>query len=389
MTQANAALAEGMIVRGPTSSRAQSQVQTARWRIAPVTPAGGALSQAEVLRLASLASHIEACSGCAEVEIDLRGYRLNGLQLGGKGRVWRRLVLGRNHDSKQAILYDVSFERSRLEWCELVGVDLDRVSFEACEITDCDLRYTTFRRVRMAEVSFKRCDLYRACLLQGTELQRSRFSLVSPPDVYESVTGLRWSSFCGADGPAMIAESATEYAPFLQRTREERQPDRPLEAAVKERLENAAESFRTLSAFWDARGQFEDGGRAYAHSQRLLRRSAGPFYRGRPFKPGRWLGLWTADLVCGFGESLPRIFAALAAVALVPGLLLGLLGGVNGSHGLDDDLLFSVAHLTTAQVAHIEASGRVVEAVGIAQSIVGIALLGLFGFVLGNKIRRS
>jgi hypothetical protein len=379
-------LAEGTIARAPTSSRTNTHDGKARRCIGPAAAVGEALAQAELVRLGVLAARMEACDGI-EVEIDLRGYGLSGLQLG--GRVWRRLVFGRNHDSEQAVLENVSFERGTLEWCELVGVDLDHVSFEACRISDCDLRYATFRRVRMADVTLERCDLYRANMLHGTELQRARFRLISPPDVYDGVTGLRWSSFCGSETPAVIAESATEYASFLERTRQERQFDRPLDVALRERLENAAESFRTLSAYWDARGQFEDGGRAYSHSQRLLRQSAGPFYSGRPFDPVRWLGLWTADLVCGFGESLPRIFAALAVVALLPGMLLGLLGGASGGHGLGDDLIFSVAHLTTTQVARIHASSRAVEAIGLVQSIMGIALLGLFGFVLGNKIRRS
>jgi hypothetical protein len=147
--------------------------------------------------------------------------------------------------------------------------------------------------------------------------------------------------------------------------------------------------YRGLSSLFSGRGSFDDAGAAYVYSRRLERRARGPFYRASRFRPFSWLWLWIADLVCGFGESLPRVVAWIAALALLPGLGYRLFGGVVGAHGLLDDLLYSLSSLTSSQPSGLNAAVRLVSWIGVVQTFLGVALLGLFGFVLGNKIRNS
>ncbi|HEY4451791.1 MAG TPA: pentapeptide repeat-containing protein [Solirubrobacteraceae bacterium] len=125
----------------------------------------------------------------------------------------------------------------------------------------------------------------------------------------------------------------------------------------------------------------------------------------------RWSVLWIADVLCSFGESLLRVLLWLAAVAFGPGIVYALFGGVSqlksgervgiegggflltqtarATRALGDCLLFSVSALTNSVPTHLRASNRLVETVGVAQTFAGIALLGLLGFVLGNKLRNS
>ena len=106
-------------------------------------------------------------------------------------------------------------------------------------------------------------------------------------------------------------------------------------------------------------------------------------------RPLVWLGLWVADVTSCFGQSLTRVAATLLVVAIVPGIAYSSLHGVSGAHGLADDLLLSVSRLTAYTPPGVRPVGRVVVWIGIVQSALGIGLIGLFGFVLGNVLRQS
>lgn len=301
----------------------------------------------------------------------------------------RGLVFGPADGAAAAELRGADFSHCTLEDCVFTEVDLDHVSFKEATVIDCDFRYATFRRARLTGATFRRCDFYRANFRDGTELQRARFELISPPDNYEGVTGLRWETFAGEDSPALVGESRADYERFLERTEGERSEDRSIEKAMRERYVEAADAYLTLSAFWDGRGPYEDAAKAYARSKRLLRRSVSPWSRDTDTDLPRWLWLWFSDLACGFGDGLWRVALTLACVAVLPALLFWALGDVRGCHGIGDDLLYSVAHLTPDDAGGMAPADRGAEIIGFAQMVAGIALLGLFGFVLGNRIRRS
>jgi hypothetical protein len=79
----------------------------------------------------------------------------------------------------------------------------------------------------------------------------------------------------------------------------------------------------------------------------------------------------------------------LVLVALVPGVLYAAFGGVSGVHDLGDGLLFSATQLTDLTPVHMDSSSHLVDLLTTAQRPAGVTLLGLFGFVLGNRIRSS
>jgi hypothetical protein len=324
------------------------------------------------------------------VGLDLTGLDLTALDMRGS-RPWRYLVFGDNPTGSAATMRQTVFAETTLEWCWLPGCELDGANFTGCTLVDCDLRFVTFGRARLGSATFDRCDLYGASMQSGTVLSNARFRMVSPPTVFEGVTGLRWPAFKSTRKvPALIAESKQYYPLFLERTGHERPGGlSTIPKAVDRRLYSAANSYRLLSGHWTFQTQFADAAEAYQRSRRLERRAASPFFRGTRLRPLKWVGLWISDLVCGFGESVNRVLATLLLVALLPGLILFLVHGVKGAHDLPDDLLFSASRLTAATPAHLSPSDRLVSWLGVTQAFVGIALLGLFGFVAGNAIRRS
>jgi hypothetical protein len=124
---------------------------------------------------------------------------------------------------------------------------------------------------------------------------------------------------------------------------------------------------------------------------------------------GRWLFLWIGAVIADFGNSLQRVLVCLLIVAFAPGIGFRLFGGVDSEKvvsyrldqtthiqtrrtvenvcGLGDCLLFSVGRLTTTNPDRLKPTTRSAELIDELQPILGVALLGLFGFVLGNKLR--
>jgi hypothetical protein len=339
------------------------------------------LGRDDVIRLAEMAN-------TAGEVLDLSGYDLSETDLGGTGIVLANVVFGRHHGPPPAILTGTSFRCSTLDHCFFAHANLTGADFRECRISRGDFRYATFRRTTLGDATLVLCDLYRASIEEGTVMLNTVFELVSLTGSLSGATGLRWTSFAGKGRrPALVAESEADYRDFLEWTKADRLETDPIEKALADRLDDAARTYRELSGLWTSRGQFSDAGRAYAHSRRLERQAAGP--RGREFRPLFSLWLLVADGLCGFGERLGRIVPWLMAVALLPGLAYWLFGGVGGAHGIGDDLLFSASQLTASTPTRLTAATQLVEWIRVLQTLTGVALLGLFGFVLGNKIRNS
>lgn len=325
-------------------------------------------------------------------ELDLSGRDLTGLNLTNdhKKIVWRRIVFGRHHGSPPALLRGVEFRGSRLEECSFAHVDLSEVDFRGCEIVGCDMRYAVFRGTTLGDATIVRSDFYRASFQEGTVLLNTTLELVSLTTDLAGAQGLAWATFDARNRPpALVLEDEDAYREFLQPTIGDRPPSDDVNAAVEHRLRDAVHLYRLLCGWWTERGKFPDANLAYVHCRRLEREAVGPRYQGERFRPLMWLWLWLADLLCAFGTDLGRIVLWLLAVALLPGILYALFGGVSGTANIGDDLLFSAGQLTGSSPARFAATSSLVEWVRVLQTLLGVGLLGLFGFVLGNKIRYS
>lgn len=389
-------------------------------RVSLSLPYGSSPSEGAIETAAALAQQVDCY-------LDLRGFRLDGLDLGGERdaerKTWNRLIFGMNDRRPAASVDRCNFERAVLTDCLFAGMELIGLDFTECELTDCDFRFATFRGVRLGSARIVRCDLYGASMESATIMSNIHFELSSLPQFGDGITGLDWSAVANPDGsPAIVGEKADLYLEFLKRTKDERPPNgRSILDAVDDRLPGAAAGYRRLSGYWAAQGQFWDANSAYTHSRRLEREASSPWFaisrrihhegrfsepraqrhahraewslrqrfQSRGMRPVAWIGLWVADLTCRFGQSLTRVFVTLLTVALVPGIAYALFGGVTGAKDVFDDLLFSISRLTAVTPAKLASATQLVEWVGAVQSLVGIALVGLFGYVLGNVLRQA
>jgi hypothetical protein len=108
------------------------------------------------------------------------------------------------------------------------------------------------------------------------------------------------------------------------------------------------------------------------------------------------------EWLCDYGESVPRVLATLASVVLLFALLYGASGSVAAvtetpkgpvkaiTHNPVELIIFSLLAMTTSgsPAVGLVPSNEAVHLITGLQASLGIALTGLLGFVLGNRIRR-
>jgi hypothetical protein len=326
--------------------------------------------------------------------VDLRGSDLDGAEL--SGMRFERVVFGLHGATDgvpPATLRDTCFRHCVLVDCKLAGVECAGTDFRLARLEDCDMRYASFSRGTFADATLVGCDLYRSAFEQGVVLENAVLECVSlNKATLHGIVDLGSQSFQQRAAPALVQEDEQRYRAFLERTVQDRPDD--VAAALSRRLEEAARTYRALSGLWSGQGYFPDAAWAYVRTKRLERCSASPRHSATPTRWLRWLGLGLADMLCAFGESLARVLAWVAALAVVPGFVYWATGGVKpaaggGDASLADCLLFSAGRLTASTPEHLSAATPLVEWAGVVQTLLGIALLGLLGFVLGNKLRSS
>jgi hypothetical protein len=301
--------------------------------------------------------------------LDLRGYDLRANSFTGMilENVW--FGAGPGSELEPALLAGVSFRDATLV----------RVNFSDTNLDGVDFRGTTLRR----------CDFRRA--------------------EWRGSIGLEWETFAHPrDAPALIQETSDlEYAAFLApvggHRRQRRNP-------VYDRRLAASDTYRRLGAIWRGAGRSDWEERAYVRAKNLERghysSSRRRFEQGRR-SPGdpyslvliarrAWLDL--ARIVCNYGESLWRIVFWAIVLILAPATAYALTGAVKISNASGGALhttnswakavLYSLSRLNPGGSDTVHAGNQLVAFFGAGQAVLALVLLGLFGFVLGNKLRR-
>jgi predicted PurR-regulated permease PerM len=122
----------------------------------------------------------------------------------------------------------------------------------------------------------------------------------------------------------------------------------------------------------------------------------------------QWLSDWIVELLCDYGESIWRVLGWLLILVFIIGpLSLILAGGLvwNGSNtttyfALKNELtrflysyfqylLYMLDTITTANFSEMHPINDVTRLLSGIMASIGIFLLGLLGFVAGNRIRNS
>lgn len=324
-------------------------------------------------------------------------------------------------------LTNVNFKNARLRHCKfdeavMDGCDFDHsgpadeptlqsVSFRKAKMDNCRFRYayivwSDFRYARINQGTFEDavvdfCDFYR-CFMEGVII--FKHALISNSSLYNTYFGdaanIRRENLRNGH---IVQQNKTLYTKFLVdwhdygtgvRTNDGRRvSDWSPTESIKARWADAEDIYKTLNGLWAGKGYIADANWAYVQGRRMERRRMMadmgnpkiPFWT----KAGNCWRIFTnslSDLFFGYGESMLKMiityvfmvffFAFLFSEEVSPLAYIDALGvSLKNMAGVDSDILYGVSPF--------------VDMLNVLQTTLGILITGIFGFILGNKIRNQ
>ena len=335
-------------------------------------------------------------------------------------------VRANEFDARDALLEDAQLADAVLRFADLRGALLDGACIQRADLWGAKLDAAEAPGVDLGDAVLREATLRGADLsgarLNGASLQKADFAGANLSRADLTGADLLGASLAGADLTNArlvrldLAGCDLRHArladAWLERTRFRLDQ---LGGAVGEEVagewEAARRAYLGLEGNFRGLGDPDAASWCYKRARRMAKREArhltAEAVRTRaPRAALRHAGAWLADSfaewLCDYGESLPRVVrayvVALLGFSFYYRVTDSLLRAVPGPHGGSlvpatgwlDIVGFSFLTMCTSTTPDtgIKPANHLVAYIGSVQYIVGVLLIGLFGFVLGNRIRR-
>ncbi|MHC2108875.1 pentapeptide repeat-containing protein [Methylobacterium sp.] len=321
-----------------------------------------------------------------------------------------------------AMLEDARFGQAAMRFADLSGALLDGANFTDADLwgadfSGADADDTVFRNARLDEAKLADANLTHAdfegaslakATLAGSRLRGAKFTGAKLDGADLSGADLSDTDLVRLNLATCRLRHARFAGAWLNGTR---MSVEQLGGAVGEEVAGAYElaqaSYLALEQNWKSIGSHDAASWAYKRGRRMGRVHAGQQARAA-WAERDGAGIlrhgyrWTADRfvewLCDYGESLSRIARAFALLIVVFAGLYGLTGGLIVLEGPEagptynpiDLMSYSALNMMTANPPEIglKPTGRVTNLLVGLEGAAGIILMGLYGFVLGNRLRR-
>lgn len=304
-------------------------------------------------------------------------------------------------DFSGATLVSCNFDKTTIKASAFKKTTFERCRFRGATITWSDFRYAMFQNGTFEDAIIGYCDFYRT-FFDGIILFNK--STVSGSSFNKAYFGD--SAFIKRENlkdGKIIQQDKEEWRKFLvdwhkmslgERTNDTGKdsgwsPD----AAIAHRWAEAEEIYKNFNALWTGRGFIADGNWAYVQGRRMERRRMVAEYGdasvslGKKFK-NTWKILTNcmSDIFFGYGESMMKmVITYILTVFLFAWLFCSNVSlleygqavavSLKNMAGMDSDVIHEVSPF--------------VDMLNVVQTTIGIILTGIFGFILGNKIRNQ
>lgn len=360
------------------------------------------LTREDVIRL------IEANGGPEGLDLsdyDLSGVNLKYLDL--HGVIFSHYRVG-PYENRRANLVGTRFSGS-----DLSKAVLDRVNLSTASFTRANLYETSFRRATAENVKFREANLNNANLY-GTKLNGADLSYTNLEGANLNRAELNNTFLTGVHLEGLIQENIEDYSAYFERWYSDGIRDNTRQRYLAWRYQHGAEIFMNLKNAFLFSGHYQEASWAYLKERQMRRGTMVPwrakiYYEGTIAKnPGLlrwrwcwfylkygvlWLVDWLTDLTSGYGERpLRTLWVALAVILSFP-LFYGLSGQVRlhtgGVPSGLDYLIYSLGAFSTMDFSRFETTGVIAETLASIEALLGISILALLMFALGNRISRS
>ena len=309
----------------------------------------------------------------------LEGARLWSAQLQ-QARLWGAKLQG-------ADLSYAQLQEANLSGAELQGANLSRGGLEGSDLSGAQLE-----RADLSDARLQGADLFH-CHLQVAKLSHAQLQQVDMYDV-ASLDGALWYG-------ALLDHTRIKRESLGKRIGDELKAH---DSKGAEDYHRAEEAYLMLKNNFNQIGRYEDASWAYVKEQQMEKMA---YYRewrsgGTQFGSGwdplwflsrpawgsfwRWLRNWAYELATGYGE---RPWNPVIGGVLI---ILGFAGGFCATRAIGnfwDALVYSIATFATFNLADTGPTGRAADLASSVEALLGIAVLALVVFTLGNKMSRG
>lgn len=308
-------------------------------------------------------------------------------------------------------LVGVDLSGQKLEKVDFSGCRIERTSFKGCELVHCrfrnariswsDFRYAEIQHGTFEGAEIEYSDFYRAFIDGVVIFSGSSFSNCSLNKTYLGECAIIRKE--NLKDNRILQQNKEEYRKFLvdwhtygtgERTNDVNvKSDWNPNAAVDLRWADAEVIYKNFNALWAGKGYFGDGNWAYVQGKKMERkRMIGQLF-DKSVKWSTKIGnCWRiitnalSDAFFGYGESMFKmIFTYILAVFFFAWAFTENVGILEYSQAL----AISLKNMVGMDSETIRGVSPLVDMLNVVQTTIGILLTGIFGFILGNKIRNQ
>ena len=341
-------------------------------------------------------------------DADLAGAILEGARLGG-ANLFRALLEDANMcgvharfanfeeavlervDAKQGDFWGANFKNALLHGADLQGAKLNECCFDHANLAEADLRGAFLTHADMRSSDLSSTSLVGADL-KGANLAGAILVNANLQNVVLTNTIIKHACLGGA----------TLTGAQLRRD----QLGDAIGDELKQDFKGARLGYLALERNFIERGDPDAASWAYLKRRRMQKHEAMQKARQSWKGTSRWHSVQyalqyaadtVAELLCDYGESLPRVLATFLVIYMVFAAGFDITGSVVRragagapvvTHNLIDVGLFSFGSLTSSTSSGLGPSNSLVQLFSGFEALLFAGLTGLFGFVLGNRIRR-
>jgi len=301
-----------------------------------------------------------------------------------RARLDNAVLAGTNlRDAKlsNATLRSANLSRAHLQRAELFQAQLHGAYLQSAQLQGADL---SFAQLQGADLSFAELQ---GAFLAFAELQRTILlhAQLQGVDMYH-VDGLDGARWYGAhlDHTLINQENLGKAIGDEIDAREK---------GTAKAYHEAKEAYLLLKNNFNQIGRYEDASWAYVKEQQMEKMAYHWEWRSQGWRIWRvwgsfwrWLRNWAYELATGYGE---RPWNPVIGGVL---MILGFAGGfcvTRAVANLWDALIYSLATFATFNLADTGPTGRGADVASSVEALLGIAVLALVIFTLGNKMSRG
>lgn len=309
------------------------------------------------------------------------------------------------------------FNNGNLTSVRLHGADLSNSRFFRVDLKHAELSVVDLSNSDLTDADLSGADLYLA-RLSGAILNNAK---LHNTDLSETLLDGAYISGQEVIGNSLLQENEVEYEKFLMRYKKNKGDDW-IRKKLKLRYYQAGKIYRNLEQCFARSGNYLAANWAYRrarHAERIWsyqrftdsdKGKSGKYedYKLRINYFTKWVSDCIVESICDYGESSWRviawigfiIFAIGPAIFVITGSFEWSMADAKAYSKLDNPLLkqvyiyfqyvlYMIDTFATTGFADITPSNDITRMVSGLMALVGIFLIGLLGFVAGNRIRHS